>query len=76
MVGNDQVSKSYGDVDSLPTTFIIDRDGRVAFVHMGLVGKDTYENEIRSLLGGGNQAAARGGERNSVTVDSRGVKKT
>ena len=48
VVGNDAVSKSYGDVDSLPTTFIIDRDGRIAFTHMGLVGKDMYEAEIRS----------------------------
>jgi thiol-disulfide isomerase/thioredoxin len=52
VVGNDQVSQSYGGIDSLPTTFIINRDGRVAFVHMGLVGKGTYEKEIRSLLGG------------------------
>ena len=60
VLGNDQVSKSYGDVDSLPTTFIIDRDGRIAFVHMGLVGKDTYEKEIRRLLGGYQRAAAGG----------------
>ena len=69
VVGNDQVSKSYGDVDSLPTTFIIDRDGRVAFVHMGLVGRDTYENEIRSLLSGGKRAAAFGGKRSPVIAN-------
>ena len=57
VVGNDAVSKSYGDVESLPTTFIIDRDGRIAFTHTGLVGKDTYEAEIRSLLGGEQRAA-------------------
>ncbi len=68
VVGNDQVSKSYGDVESLPTTFIIDRDGRIAFVHMGLVGKDTHEKEIRSLLGGGQRATANGGERNAEIV--------
>jgi peroxiredoxin len=69
VVGNDQVSKSYGDVESLPTTFIIDRDGRIAFVHMGLVGKDTYEKEIRSLLGGDQRATANGGERNAEIVE-------
>ena len=58
VVGNDAVSKSYGDVDSLPTTFIIDRDGRIAFMHTGLVGRDMYEAEIRSLLGGDQRAAA------------------
>ncbi|HSR08786.1 MAG TPA: TlpA disulfide reductase family protein [Bryobacteraceae bacterium] len=51
VVGNDAVSKSYGDVESLPTTFIIDQDGRIAFTHTGLVSKDTYEKEIQSLLG-------------------------
>ena len=69
VVGNDQVSKSYGDIDSLPTTFIIDRDGRVAFVHMGLVGKDTYEKEIRSLLGRDRRAAQNSGERSLVIAD-------
>lgn len=57
VVGNDAVSKSYGDVDSLPTTFIIDRDGRIAFTHTGLVGRDLYEAEIRSLLGLDQRAA-------------------
>jgi len=63
VVGNDEVAKAYGEVEALPTTFIIDRDGRIAFAHTGLVGKDTYEKEIRSLLGGDQRAAANGGER-------------
>jgi peroxiredoxin len=45
-------------VDSLPSTFIIDRDGKIAFSHSGLVGKDTYDTEIRSLLDSGKAAAA------------------
>jgi len=60
VVGDDIVSKSYGGVDSLPATFIIDRDGRIAFVHTDLVGKDTYETEIRSLLGRDQRAALKG----------------
>jgi len=60
VVGDDLVSKSYGGVDSLPTTFIIDQNGKIAFVHMGLVGKDTYEKEIWSLLGGDQRAASKG----------------
>jgi len=50
VVGTEDVAKSYGGVDSLPSTFIIDRDGKIAFSHSGLVGKDTYETEIRGLL--------------------------
>ena len=50
VIGNEDVAKLYGGVDSLPSTFIIDRDGKIAFVHTGLVSKETYEKDIRSLL--------------------------
>jgi peroxiredoxin len=58
-VGTEDVAKAYGGVDSLPSTFVIDRDGKIAFSHSGLVGKDTYETEIRSLLDGAKSVAAR-----------------
>lgn len=52
LLGDDSVSQLYGGVDSLPTTFIIDRAGRVAFPpHIGLAGKNEYLKEIQSLLG-------------------------
>jgi peroxiredoxin len=50
VIGNDQVATLYGDVDSLPTTFIIDREGRVAAAHVGLVSKSDYLNDILQLL--------------------------
>ncbi len=50
VIGTDELAQLYGGVDSLPTTFIIDRDGRIAAHHIGLVGKSDYENEILSLL--------------------------
>ena len=58
VVGTEDLAKAYGGVDSLPSTFIIDRDGKIAFSHTGLVGKDTYETEIRSLLEGGKVTVA------------------
>ena len=51
VLGNDSVSQLYGGVDSLPTSFILDRNGRVAYVHVGLAGKNEYLNEIQGLLG-------------------------
>jgi peroxiredoxin len=51
LLGNDSVSQLYGGVEALPTTFIIDRDGKIASVHIGLAGKDEYLNEIQKLLG-------------------------
>ena len=53
LLGNDQVGDAYGGVDSLPTTFVIDRDGKIAAKHEGIEpsnGKDEIRNEIIRLL--------------------------
>ena len=51
MIGNDGLAELYGGVDSLPSTFLIDRQGRIAFMHLGLVARRDYEAEIQALLG-------------------------
>ncbi len=48
--GNDTVADLYGGIEALPTTFLIDRTGKIAAVHVGLAGKDDFENEIESIL--------------------------
>lgn len=50
LLGGDTVSVLYGGIESLPTTFVIDREGRIASTHVGLVSKNTYGKEILSLL--------------------------
>jgi cytochrome c biogenesis protein CcmG/thiol:disulfide interchange protein DsbE len=50
MVATEEVAQKYGGVDALPTTFMIDREGKIASTHIGLVGKKDYENEIAQLL--------------------------
>jgi peroxiredoxin len=50
MIGNDQTAQSYGGVDALPTTFLIDRDGRIAGVHVGLTDRREFEHGIQELL--------------------------
>jgi peroxiredoxin len=50
MVGNGRVAQLYGGIDSLPSTFLIDREGRIASVHLGLVCKRDYEAEILKLI--------------------------
>jgi peroxiredoxin len=61
LLGDSMIAQLYGGVDALPTSFLIDRDGRVASAHQGLIGKSTYQNEIQELLsaqpGGGSRAA-------------------
>jgi peroxiredoxin len=50
VVGNDFTAQAYGGVDALPTTFLIDREGRIAAVHVGLASKKDFENGIEKLL--------------------------
>jgi peroxiredoxin len=52
LVGSDRedVQNAYGPIFGVPTTVIIDRDGRICMKHIGQVSKEQFENEIRSLL--------------------------
>ena len=50
VIGNQELAKRYG-VEAMPMTLLIDREGRVAGVHLGLVEKKTWESEIGRLLG-------------------------
>jgi cytochrome c biogenesis protein CcmG/thiol:disulfide interchange protein DsbE len=56
VLGDGPVARMYGGVESLPTTFLIDREGRIAAEHVGLAGKSTYEGQILRLLNSGKQA--------------------
>ncbi len=62
VMGNDIVAQLYGGVDSLPTSFLLDREGRIASVHVGLVSKSEYVSDITKLLeqpkAAGNRGAA------------------
>jgi peroxiredoxin len=52
-LGNMDIERLYGGstgIESLPTSFIIDRDGKVANVHVGLVSRSDYQNELEELL--------------------------
>jgi peroxiredoxin len=51
VLGNEQVSEIYGGLDSLPTTLLIDRQGKIASVHIGLSRrKEDFRNDIVQLL--------------------------
>src|SRR5688500_8644402 len=51
LLGTDSVAQLYGGVDSLPTSFLLDREGKIASAHVGLVSKSNYQNDIDQLLG-------------------------
>ena len=58
LLGDDAVSTSYGGLDSLPTTLLIDRQGKIAAVHVGVsMGKEEFKDEIVKLLSAANAGA-------------------
>lgn len=50
-VATDAVRTEYGGIPALPTSFVMDAEGRVVQKHEGLRDPVLYEVEIRSLLG-------------------------
>lgn len=50
MVGGDRVADRFGGLKAVPTTLIIDRQGRIAATHIGLCQKSEYEADIRAVL--------------------------
>ena len=49
VVGDATFAKTY-NVQSLPVTLLIDRHGRIADAHVGMVVKSAWEGEIQALL--------------------------
>ena len=46
-----EIAKEYGGVPALPTSFVVNTDGRVVQKHVGLLEPEVIENEVRALLG-------------------------
>jgi len=50
VIGNwDTMGKSFG-FNSMPATLLIDRDGKIAELHVGMVDKEAFEADIQTLL--------------------------
>lgn len=50
LMGDDKTGDQYGGLEALPTTFVIDRSGRIASVHVGLTNKKDFSDAIEQLL--------------------------
>lgn len=46
-----EVVQAYGNIDAIPTSFIIDKKGKIVNQHVGLTPKETLISEIKNLLG-------------------------
>jgi peroxiredoxin len=49
VLGSDSLGKQFG-LTSMPMTLLIDKDGKIAVSHTGVVDKDNFERNIRALL--------------------------
>jgi cytochrome c biogenesis protein CcmG/thiol:disulfide interchange protein DsbE len=51
LIDGDSISQPYGGLDSLPTSFFVNRDGTVVAAQMGITSKDEIEGNIKKALG-------------------------
>ncbi|HXQ25244.1 MAG TPA: TlpA disulfide reductase family protein [Candidatus Acidoferrales bacterium] len=51
VMGSNELAAEYGDVPALPTSFVVNPDGRIVQKHVGLFPIEVYDREIRALLG-------------------------
>lgn len=50
LLGDDEVADLYGGIISIPTTFILDREGGIRKRYMGYRDKEVFERDIKELL--------------------------
>ena len=50
VIGNPQVVEAYGGIRGIPTTFLIDKQGRIAQKYIGYQDKKVFEDQIQALL--------------------------
>lgn len=50
LIGDDDISKLYGGISGIPTTFIIDKEGNVSSRFEGFNDKTVFEEAIKKLL--------------------------
>jgi len=58
LIGKEAVGDAYGGVEFLPTTFFIDRQGKVVDRVFGLVSHSDIEDDVKKALGPGASAQA------------------
>jgi peroxiredoxin len=50
LMGDEKVSKAYGNVEVVPTTFIIDKQGNIVHKVLGTRKKEEFVKMIQALL--------------------------
>ena len=50
LIGDNSVAEAYGGIQYIPTTFIIDRKGKISKKFIGFTAYDIFEAELNNLL--------------------------
>jgi thiol:disulfide interchange protein DsbD len=50
ILGTMEVVQQYGGINAIPTTYIIDKDGNIAGMQVGMLTKEVLEKKVKSLL--------------------------
>jgi cytochrome c biogenesis protein CcmG/thiol:disulfide interchange protein DsbE len=50
LIANEDVAKAYGNVTMIPTTFVLDRNGKIVQRFIGATSREVFEQTIRPLL--------------------------
>ena len=50
LINGDSISTPYGGLDAMPTSYFVDRNGKVVAAQLGLTSKDDIEGNIRKAL--------------------------
>lgn len=58
LIGKESVGDAYGGVQFLPTTFFLDRSGKVVDRVFGLKSRSDIEDDVKTALGQGQQVQA------------------
>ena len=50
VMGDDKIIEDFGGISAIPTTFVIDKSGKITAKHIGFAPVETFEQEIAPLL--------------------------
>jgi peroxiredoxin len=67
LLGKESTARAYGDVQFLPDTFYIGRDGKIVSHVQGLIDRKEIEEKVKKALAGSSTAVQSGGLRPAAT---------
>ena len=50
VLGDGELAEAYGGIEAIPTTFILDKKGKILNRHLGYLSKDDFEKILKPLL--------------------------